>query len=141
MIYRRDGLIFITLKDKNWNNPKIAKILPYESTNWGEFADLVDTPVEKLVPAVTQEALDRAMRGDCTPLMREVSREPRGCLKLLDTPKECDEKEHCISHKKDVCVLGHKKMPDCFSPLTTKSLRVLVLAWLEGFYVIREQRS
>ena len=140
MMYRRDGLIFMSLNDKNWNNPKIAKILPYESTNWGEFADLIGTSTERLIPEVTPESLDRAMRGDCTPLMREGLREPRGCLKLLDSPKDCDEKDHCLSYRKEQCVLGGRKMPDCFSPLTTKSLRPLVLAWLEGFYIIRESR-
>jgi hypothetical protein len=131
----------MTLKDKHWNNPKIAKILPYESTNWGEFVEIIGTPAERLISEVSQESLDRAMRGDCTPLMREGLREPRGCLKLLDTPKDCDEKDTCLSYNKDSCVLGHKKMPDCFSPLTTKSLRTLVLAWLEGFYIIREKRN
>ena len=141
MIYRRDGLIFMTLKDKHWNNPKIAKILPYESSNWGAFADLKETEVNRLIPEISQVSLDRAMRGDCTPLMNEGIREPRGCLKLLKSPKECDEKEHCISYQKDSCILGHIKMPDCFSPLATNSLRPLVLAWLEGFYIIREKRE
>lgn len=140
MMYRRDGLIFMRLKDQHWNDPKIAKILPYESTNWGAFSDLSDSPIVRLIPEVSPESLDRAMRGDCTPLMNEGLREPRGCLKLLDTPKDCDEKEHCLSYRKDRCILGHKKMPECFSPLTTKSLRPLVLAWLEGFYIVRERR-
>ena len=141
MMYRRDGLIFMTLKDHHWNNPKIAKILPYESSNWGEFADLLGTPVEKLIPEVPQSVLDQAMRGYCTPLMNQKIREPRGCLKLLDTPKECDEKDQCLSYKKEHCILGHRKMPDCFSPLTTQSLRPLVLAWLEGFYIVRERKN
>lgn len=141
MMYRRDGLIFMGLKDRHWNDPKIAKILPYESTNWGEFEDLSDTSVSRLIPEVSPESLDRAMRGDCTPLMNEGLREPRGCLKLLDVPKDCDEKDYCLSYKKDICILAHKKMPDCFSPLTNKSLRPLVLAWLEGFYIVRERRN
>ncbi len=139
MMYRRDGLIFMGLKDRHWNNPKIAKILPYESSNWGAFSDLSDTSVGGLIPEVSPESLDRAMRGDCTPLMNEGLREPRGCLKLLDTPKECDEQNDCLSYKKGACVLGHRNMPDCFSPQTTQSLRPLVLAWLEGFYIIRER--
>ena len=49
MMYRRDGLIFMTLNDPHWNNPKIAKILPYESSNWGAFVDLIGTPVENLI--------------------------------------------------------------------------------------------
>ena len=141
MMYRRDGLIFMNLNDDQWNNPKIAKILPYESTNWGAFKDLSDTSVKRLVPEVSQSSLDRAMRGDCTPLMNEGLREPRGCLKLLNTPKDCDEKDHCLSYKKEHCILGHRKMPECFSPLTTKSLRPLVLAWLEGYYIIREKED
>lgn len=138
MMYRRDGLIFMTLTDSHWNNPKIAKILPYESTNWGEFADLIGTPVERLIPEVSHNILDQSMRGFTTPLM-SLLREPRGCLKLLDVPKYCDEKDHCLSYKKDHCLLGHRKMPDCFSPLATRSLRPLVLAWLEGFHIIRER--
>ena len=140
MMYRRDGLIFMSLNDKNWNNPKIAKILPYESTNWGEFSDLIGTSVERLIPEVSHEVLDQAMRGFTTPLMNQTLRDPRGCLKLLDVSKACDEKDHCLSYKKDHCILGHRKMPDCFSPIATKSLRPLVLAWLEGFYIIRESR-
>tara|TARA_B100000073_G_scaffold311492_1_gene284603 strand:+ start:114 stop:539 length:426 start_codon:yes stop_codon:yes gene_type:complete len=140
MMYRRDGLIFMGLKDRHWSDPKVAKILPYESTNWGAFADLKGTDVERLIPEVSAESLDRAMRGDCTPLMNEGLREPRGCLKLLNAPKDCDEKDHCLSYKKDACILGHRKMPDCFSPLTTQSLRPLVIAWLEGFYIVRERR-
>jgi len=137
-MYRREGLIFMTLNDPHWSNPKIAKILPYETSNWGAFKDLIGTPIERFIPEVDPSILDRAMRGDCTPLMNVGLREPRGCLKLLDTPKECDEKGYCLSYKKDFCILGHRKMPDCFSPLTTKSLRPLILAWLEGFYIIRE---
>lgn len=140
MMYRRDGLIFLTLNDPHWNNPKVAKILPYDSSNWGAFSDLVGTSTERLIPEVPQDILDQAMRGFCTPLMNQI-REPRGCLKLLNVPKDCDEKDHCLSYKKDACILGHRKMPDCFSPLATQSLRPLVLAWLEGFYIIREGRS
>jgi hypothetical protein len=139
MMYRRDGLIFMTLTDPHWNNPKIAKILPYESTNWGAFSDLVGTPVERLIPEVSHNILDQAMRGFTTPLMNQNLREPRGCLKLLDVPKDCDEKDHCLSYNKDRCILGHRKMPECFSPLATQSLRPLVLAWLEGFHIIRER--
>jgi hypothetical protein len=138
MIYRRDGLIFMTLKDKVWREIKLAKILPSETSNWGCFQDSF-SQLSKLIPEVGDEEIDRAMRGDATPLMNSGVREPKGCLKLIGVSKMCDEQSHCVSYNQTKCVLGHRQMPDCFSPEGEPAIRPLILAWLEGFYIIRER--
>jgi len=138
MIYRRDGLIFMTLTDRVWGEVKLAKILPSELGNWGCFLDSKNQ-LSKLIPEVSDTDIDRAMRGDATPLMNSGARDPKGCLKLIGVPKTCDDEPHCVSYNQTKCVLGHRKMPDCFSPVGQPAIRPLILAWLEGFYIIRER--
>lgn len=139
MIYRRDGLIFFTLQDRAQGEIKIAKVLPGETSNWGAFESQSGN-LESLIPEISDEILDRAMRGDATPLMNQGLRDPKGCLKLLKLPShDCEEKGYCVSYDPKRCMMGHKKMPDCFTPIQSAYARPLILAWLEGFYIIREK--
>lgn len=137
MIYRRDGVIFMTLHDPTWGEIKVAKVLPNEKGNWGAFLPSKHL-LEGLIPEVSDEVIDRAMRGDATPLMNSGARDPKGCLKKITTPKKCGEASYCVSHSTK-CVLGHRQMPDCFTPEGDPLIRPLVLAWIEGFYIIRER--
>lgn len=138
MIYRRDGLIFMSIKDTYTGYLKVAKILPTE-TSWGVFEPAIAL-IEPLIPEASPESLDRLLRGDPTPFRNTKGlREPQGCLKLIDTDRSCDEQDTCLSYNKTHCTLGHRKMPDCFSPVAGDQIRPLILAWKEGFFIVRER--
>ena len=142
MIYRRDGLIFSKIKDNNWSNPKIARVMPTEAGgSWGSFLELKGTVWEKFIDPVSSDSIDRALRGDCTPLMKEGLRDPRGCLKRIPIDRTCSDSKHCTSYEVKTCTTTSKKTPECFS-LDRKipsSVRILISAWKEGYYVIRER--
>ena len=138
MMCRRDGVIFMILHDSYWGEVKIAKILPSNTSNWGAYEFLSQTEDGLLIPEIDPETLDRASRGDCTPFLNSGLRDPKGCLKKLSLDTKCDDQEGCLSFNLKRCILGNKKMPDCFNPISTPALRPLVLAWLEGYYIIRE---
>ena len=126
------------LKDQTWNDPKVAKIMPTED-NWGVFKELKGTFWERLIPEVPLDILDRATRGDTTPLMNVGIRSPLGCLKMLKGDKDCEEKEYCINFSAKKCILGNVNMPECFSPKEFSTSRPLILSWLDGFYIVREK--
>lgn len=137
MTYRRDGIIFSRFFDSVWGEVRVARIIPTE-TNWGIYQEIKDLQESSLIPEVELETLDRASRGDCTPFLNTGVREPNGCLKQISLPKQCDEKDSCLSFDKKKCLMGNRKMPDCFSPITNPLLRPLVIAWLEGYHIVRE---
>jgi len=144
MMYRRDGLVFMTLNDPAWGASKVARVLPSPDGGlWGSFLELAGTEWEGFIDVVSSDALDRALRGDCTPLMREGLRDPKGCLKRAPLTKTCSDAKGCASFKKEVCQTTHKNTPECFSfwrDIPT-SVRVLLSAWKEGYYVIREREK
>jgi hypothetical protein len=137
MTYRRDGIIFSRFFDCAWGEVRIARIIPTEN-NWGAYHEISELEMSSLIPEIEIETIDRASRGDCTPLLNSGLREPNGCLKMLKVPKDCDEQKACLSFDKKKCQMGNRKMPDCFSPITNPLLRPLVIAWLEGYHIIRE---
>lgn len=140
-MYRKDGLIFTTLNDPHWGEIKIARIIPtHQGGSLGSLQDLKETEWESFIDNISEGALDRALRGDCTPLMKEGVRDPRGCLKKAPLPKICADKKNCSSYKESVCKAGHKKMPDCFSvgQELPPSVQILLMAWHEGYRVVRE---
>ena len=142
MIYRRDGLIFSKMSDTNWANPKIARVMPTEAGgSWGSFLELKDTQWETFIDSVSSDSIDRALRGDCTPLMKEGLRDPRGCLKRVPINRVCSDSNHCTSYKESICITTSKKAPDCFSldREIPEPVRILISAWKEGYYVIRER--
>jgi hypothetical protein len=140
MMHRRDGLIFMSIKDTPQGTVKVAKILPTTST-WGVFEDHAEL-LKELIPEATLESIDRLTRNDPTPFLRTKGlRTPLGCLKLLEIEKSCDEHRSCISFNKTFCTLGHRKMPECFSPSIGGNLRPLILAWKDGFYIVRERHD
>jgi len=136
LIYKRDGLVFTTLKDPHWGNPKIARIMPVKGESWGSFKEIEGTQWEGLIPSISEKVLERALLGDTTPLMREV-RSPEGCLSLAPINKICSSFKTCASAHKIYCHLHHKKMSECFSVEGTESHRILISAWKENFHVIR----
>tara|TARA_B100000424_G_C22895312_1_gene476219 strand:+ start:634 stop:1065 length:432 start_codon:yes stop_codon:yes gene_type:complete len=141
MMYRRDGLIFTKLSDKSWSDPKIARIIPTsEGGSWGNFIDLKDTEWSKFVDVISSDSLDRALRGDCTPLMKEGLRQPRGCLKRSPLPKVCADHQKCTSYTPKLCTPKSQKAPECLSLGSDfpQSVRILISAWTEGYYVVRE---
>jgi len=144
MIYRRDGLIFSKMSDINWANPKIARIMPTEAGgSWGYFLELKDTQWEAFVDSASLDSIDRALRGDCTPLMKEGLRDPRGCLKRIPIDRTCADSKQCTSYEPNTCTTKSKRTPECFSlnREIPQSVRILISAWKEGYYVIRERNS
>jgi len=142
MMYRRDGLIFAQIKDPLWADPKIAKILPNEENgSWGVFISLKGTEWEKYIDVVSLEALDRAYRGDCTPLMKLSLRDPKGALKKAPIPKICADSKNCVSYKPNLCTTSSKTIPECFSVYSEipPMVRVLLSAWNEGYFIVREK--
>lgn len=142
MIYRRDGLIFTKLTDPHWSNPKVARVMPtHEGGSWGSFLELKDTEWARFIDEVSSDSVERALQGDCTPLMKEGLRDPRGCLKRAPLTKECADAKRCTSFKKSVCNSTSKDTPECFalSKDLPPSVRVLLSAWKEGYYVVRER--
>jgi hypothetical protein len=140
-MFRKNGLIFTTLNDPHWGQVKVARIIPtHQGGEWGEMSDLKDTEWAQFVDTVSQEALDRALRGDSTPLMKEGLRDPKGCLKKAPLPKICADSKRCGSYKETVCKAGHKKMPDCYSVGLDlpPSAQILLMAWHEGYHVVIE---
>lgn len=140
-MYRRDGLIFTTLTDPSWANPKIARIMPtQQGGSWGSFLELKDTEWAGYIDVVSSASIDRALRGDCTPLMKEGLRDPRGCLRKAPLSKECADAKGCASFKSTTCTASSKNTPECF--VITRDIpapvRVLLSAWKEGYYVVRE---
>ena len=143
-MFRRDGLIFTTLNDPHWGEIKIARIIPtHQGGILGDFYELKDTEWEGFIDTISEDSLDRALRGDATPLMNEGLRNPKGCLKKSPVPKICADRKVCTSYKEAFCKAGHKKMPDCYSIGTDlpNSARVLLMSWHEGYHIVREKIS
>ncbi len=136
MIYKRDGIVFMTLKDKIWLNPKIARIMPVNEDPWGVFKELEGSEWESLIPLISESVLDRAIHGDTTPLMRGV-RDPKGCLKLAPVNKICTSSKECASFHKSYCKIDHKKMPDCFSIENSTLNYIIISAWRENYNLVR----
>jgi hypothetical protein len=137
-MHSKDGIIFLSLNTRDWGLVKLAKITPRE-TSWGQYESLKGT-LEGLIPEVASETLDRAHRGDPTPLMRCV-KEPLGCLKKIEVSEKCTDQEGCLSYVKSKCNLRSRKAPECFSPDSETNLRPILLAWRDGFYLIRERQD
>ena len=73
--------------------------------------------------------------------MKEGLRDPRGCLKRVPINRVCSDSNHCTSYKESICITTSKKAPDCFSldREIPEPVRILISAWKEGYYVIRER--
>ena len=126
----------MTIKDEGWQHPKIARILPVNENAWGSFTEFENTEWERLIPAISEAILDRALHGDVTPLMREV-RDPKGCLKLAPVDKVCSSSKSCASYHNKFCRIDHKKMPDCFSMEESNLNYILISAWRDNYHVVR----
>jgi hypothetical protein len=139
-MYRKDGIVFMALSDAKWGDPKIARILPSpEGDTWGEYSALKDTPWGKLISESSLEALDRAARGDCSAFMKEGHRSPEGCLKLAPIERVCADRKRCLSFHKTRCLLESSPLQDCYSMEAPTLARVLISAWSEGYFVVREK--
>ena len=134
MIYRRDGLVFMTFDTDGWGELKIARIHP-KGDNWGAFKDIEGWG--SLIPEVRESDLDMALRGYARPLLDNGLRSPEACLKLVEVPKPCLNISSCVSADKSKCLLGSRALPDCFELSSGGSGGVIISAWLEGYTVVR----
>ena len=136
MMYRRDGLVYTTIKDKSWGNVKVARILPKDGDNWGEFKELADTEWAKMINEVSNDVYDMAFRNHVTPLMKVIGRDPKGNLKLMPMENGCRMMGQCQSEK-PICSKV-ETAPFCVMPKTElQAVQTLLSAWREGYYVIR----
>lgn len=139
MMYRENGFIFITITDKSYGNPKIARILQRDDQDsWGEYKTLEGTEFGDLIGVVSEVDLDRAMRGDASALMRSGLREPKGCLKKLKVESVCGDSKTCLAYEDGKCDFKLRNCPDCF---VVKGHSVveknLIDAWRKGYMVVR----
>lgn len=141
-MYRRDGIVFMSLTDPKWGNPKIGRIIPTEQGgSWGAYLDLKDTAWARLISEASLEALDRATRGDCSAFMKEGHRSAEGCLKLAPMSKVCSDHKKCLSFHKTRCLVESTPLQECFSQDAPPLARVLLMAWSEGYYIVRQKES
>jgi hypothetical protein len=139
-MYRENGMIFCVIPDERYGNPKLARIIPKDDSNWGEYKDLEkEKDWEKLVPVLSEEDIDRALRGDAKSLMQSGLRDPKGCLKLVPIKNSvCVEKKGCPSYT-NKCDFRNKDCPECFIVDGDMNLikRNLIEAWRRGYIVVR----
>jgi len=140
-MYRENGMIFCVITDDRYGNPKVARIIPKENVdNWGEYIELKDSEWERLVPVISEEVIDRALRGDAKTLMQSQGlRYPKGCLKLIPIKNSvCADKKGCPSYTVK-CDFRNKDCPECFSVDGDVSMvkRNLIQAWRMGYIVVR----
>lgn len=144
MIYRRNGLIFQSFQIDGWGEFKIARILPDDEDMWGIYRDMCGTPWEKLIPHVSEDALELALMGFPKRLLDYGIRDARGCLKLLDIDPICSDVKTCPSAKDALCTIkayGKKDFPECFTKDgLSDNQRNLLSAWLDGYSVIVSSR-
>ena len=99
------------------------------------------SPFANLIPIVTREALDHAIRGWSKPLVRSIGLPPEGALKKLPS-KLCAVRAICPFHDQKHCASDAKKMPTCFEPSGVEEGVARTLAaevcrlWHERTYVI-----
>lgn len=135
-MYRKDGLVYMTIQDRAWGKIKVARILPIGDDNWGAFSDLKDTPWASMVNEVGADILDMALRKHPTPLMKIIGRDPKGNLKMIPLEQGCSLIGQCKSEK-PICS-KIETAPFCVAPKTdSTSVHSLLSAWREGYYVIR----
>ena len=141
-MYRENGMIFCVIPDERYGNPKVARIIPKENVdNWGEYLELAkDQEWKRLLPVISEEVIDRALRGDAKTLMQSQGlRDPKGCLKLIPIKNSvCVDKKGCPSYTVK-CDFRNKDCPECFSVDGDLSMtkRNLIQAWRMGYIVIR----
>ena len=130
----------IILQDKQQGQLKVAFPIPRD-TPYGFFLPLASTYWRGLLPIVTEDALNHALQGWATPLVRELG--PSGyhlSKKVLPKDRLCKEVSTCTMATSN-CVIGCKKLPECFQSNSEDSdvaecVRQLVLLWAEGYSVI-----
>lgn len=127
-----------------WGKLKVLRpIVRDGADSWGCLAPLRGTPLGKLVPVVTGDAFSHALHGYIDPLLREIGPEPRSLLRLIPkSMRPCGMAHACVVHDKISCVMGHPKVPDCFTPSGIQDAEMadavakVLLAWAEGRYVV-----
>ena len=140
MMYRENGFIFISITDKTYGNPKIARILQRDNQDsWGEYKTLEGTEFGDLIGVVEESDIDRAMRGDASALMKRGGvRDPKGCLKKLKVNSICGDNKTCLAYEEDKCDFKLRNCPDCFvvdgHSVVEKNL---IDAWRKGYMVVR----
>jgi hypothetical protein len=103
-----------------------------------EWEALRETPIAGLLPVVTRQDIEHALKGYTRPLYRGLGLPPDGALrKLPKDAKECRERRSCRLWRPEECHPVAKAMPWCFQPdaLPLKAAEVIQL-WREKTYIV-----
>lgn len=101
-----------------------------------------------ILPVVSDETMNHALRGWTKPLVSSLGLPPQGSLRKL--PKEyqqCEHRNHCPFYAPHNCVPIAKKLQDCFQPenLAGDDARTLaydaIRLWREGVYIVVVQEA
>lgn len=108
------GLAVTKLPDPRWGEPRVARAIGTDTDPWGVLSVLRETPWEKLIVVVSRHALDQALRGHATPLMRELGPPPSALARRLPVAHAaCKDKDSCASATPK-CLPG-PEMPECWT--------------------------
>lgn len=136
-----DGFREIDLTDPEQGLVKLLIVLPKDGDPWGVLAPLRGTAWGEQVAVVSPDAIEHALRGWATPLMREVGVTPVvRARRIPDGAGMCVQMGSCIGAGPR-CRPG-PDTPDCYEPPGLEwgegmgvAVRV-ALAWREGRYVV-----
>lgn len=142
------GFVTNRIPDPAWPGMALVRVLPLPNDPWGVLTYLRGTDWERLIPTVTEDHLDMALRGHATPLVRTLGPPPPALARWVPALQQpCAHRNACIAAG-PACVPG-PKVPVCWEggPLTPAdpaappgldrlALNYVVRCWQEGHYVV-----
>lgn len=112
-----------------------------------EWAPFQRTSFASLLPVISDEVVNHALRGWTQPFIQALGLAPSGALRKV--PKEhqqCDHRARCPFYAPSDCQPTGKRLPNCFQPEhLTDQVGVLayevIRLWRESVYVVVVQES
>jgi len=134
-----------TLTKTVWGDLRIVRPIPRNNTIWGELIVLKDTIWGQFIPTIAFETLDRALRGDVLPFLREAGYYPKDILQKLKKHKTETLCQHVAA--KSCLLVDLKKcypcadLPSCYVPpeLTFEQRQLanyVALSWRDDKFVV-----
>jgi hypothetical protein len=107
-----------------------------------EWRPLQGSSVAALLPILTDETMNHAIRGWTKPFVTALGLPPAGSLrKLPKTAQQCEHRDNCPFYQAAQCVPVAKRLPNCFQPSNLDGAEARSLAyeairlWREGVYI------
>lgn len=128
------------IPDPRWGDPVIARVIARDDDPWGVLSFLRGTAWEPLFPIVPFQAMEQALLGHVTPLMRVLGPPPSALAKRLPVVEaQCNHASSCLTHG-PLCHPG-PKVPGCwetpgFTPDQGPYVNRVVQLWKEGTVVV-----